>query len=71
MVMKKQTDTQLENYLFNWNKMNRVLCKLPEESVKRMLVLEKNGKDRTHILKRLHQRYTRMRKDREFRELMK
>jgi len=71
MPSKTYTDKQLKEYLSNWGTINQVLVKLPEKAVAHMIKVEKKSKNRVHILQRLHQRFTRLRSDRELRELLK
>lgn len=54
----------------SWHKLNKQLSKITdEEIVLKMLRDEKSGPHRSTFLKRLHQRYTRLRATRERREL--
>ena len=54
----------------NWREINKVLPTLDEDTVRRMLVDERAGEQRTTVLIRLHQRYTALRAARERTEIL-
>lgn len=58
-----------ENALASWRALNAQLAKLSEREVGRLLTVERANKRRPNILKRLHQRLTRLRAARERDEL--
>jgi hypothetical protein len=54
----------------NWRELNRKLSGMSEDEVKALLVAEMEGERRVVMLRRLHQRFTALRSDRERLELM-
>ena len=54
-----------------WRSLNNVLHSLTEQEVLDLLNEERSTRRRSSMLKRLHQRYTAMRADRERIEIMK
>ena len=60
-----------EHLLKTWNGLNRELADLSEQDVRELLIYEKAHQNRNHMLKRLHQRFSTMRQERELEELLK
>lgn len=56
--------------LKNTNTLGAVIMGLDESTLKRYLEIEKKTGRRPYILRRLHQRYTRVRADRELEEIL-
>jgi len=67
---KPLTDAQLEAIIVDWGTLQASIMALDEASLERAIKLERNGKDRFRIIMRLHQRFTRLRAERERRELL-
>jgi len=56
--------------LHSMNTLGAVIMSLDESELKRLINVEKKKGRRDYILRRLHQRYTRVRADRELKELL-
>lgn len=65
--MKKKPPSALAS----WRQLNEEIAKLTEQDLVQLLRLESGGRRRRMVLRRLHQRLTRLRATRERRELMK
>ena len=57
--------------LASWTVLNKEINNFNEEELKSMLDFECMTKNRKDIIKRLHQRYSKLRGQRELRELLK
>jgi len=65
------SDTALQDILANWNKMSNALKDLTEEQCYALIRLEQEGKNRVHMLNRIHARYTKLRSERERVDIVK
>lgn len=64
--------TELRRSISNWMKVSDVIYKnASENDLLVMMKIEKEGKNRSYILSRLHSRYNKMRVNRERAELLK
>ncbi len=64
------TDEMMIQILANWNKLNHDLTKLREDQLKVLINYEASTRRSELFLKRLHQRYNKLRGAREFQEIM-
>lgn len=64
------TKDQLDDILTSWHSVNKALNEMSETDVKNALNRELVGNRRKDVTKRLHQRYTKLRAQRECVELM-
>lgn len=64
------TKDELDTVLTSWHTVNKAMSGLSEQDVKNALNRELVGNRRKDVTKRLHQRYTKLRAQREFTELM-
>lgn len=53
-----------------WNELGKLIVGMDEAKLKSAIEAEVAGKHRTHVLVRMHQRYSKLRTDRERRELL-
>lgn len=61
---------KLEDILkLNWNQMNPLIIGLAEKDLVKLMELERAGEHRPYILLRIHQRYNKLRAERERKEL--
>ena len=67
--MRKQNAPSVAQALRSWKALNEVLMKLDEPAVERALRIERSNKRRDNIIRRLHQRLSRLRAIRERDEL--
>lgn len=56
--------------LKNWNLMNNGMSVLSEKDLSTLIAMEQGGKNRIHMLNRIHARYSRVRAERERREIL-
>lgn len=64
------TKDELDTVLASWQSVNKELRNLTEQDVKNAMNRELVGNRRKDVVKRLHQRYTKLRAQREIVELM-
>ncbi len=64
------TDEMMIQMLANWNKLNHDLTKLREDQLKVLINYEASTRRSELFLKRLQQRYNKLRGAREFQEIM-
>lgn len=63
-------DASVAELLRNWNRLNEALMGLTEADVSKLLAAERDGRRRPNYLLRLHSRMSRLRHQRERRELL-
>lgn len=69
--MAKRNSAALLGLLENWIRLNAGLMKLPEADVVLLLAHERSNRNRFTFVSRLHSRFTKLRRERERRELAK
>lgn len=70
-VARTLADAELERLLQrSWNEINQELSRLAEDDLSRLIELERAGRHRAHLLIRIHQRYSAVRRERERHELL-
>lgn len=62
---KSSGNAPLADIVQNWNKMNEHLNNLSEGKCLELLGLEQTGRNRVHMLNRIHARFTKLRSERE------
>jgi len=64
------TPEQIDEALANWRATAKCLSKADEDSTKQLLDHERNGKSRPLFLNKIYGRYSKLRAERERRELL-
>lgn len=57
------------NALDNWRQVNKSLRKMSEKDIESLLLEERNGRRRKTLMRRIHQRLSKLRSTRERKEL--
>jgi len=68
--VNKKSKVDYDLILKNWNLMNGEMSTLAEKDLSVLITMEQDGKNRIHMLNRIHARYSRVRSERERREIL-